>query len=105
MPIIEARIPPAATSIGRNQAAVTSGTNFIPDITHVIADEIGDNGGVTRVVLRDSLFNLTHYVGPGISRLGKDTATYPGEYGYRRGAEAETRDDGEEIGVFTESKI
>jgi hypothetical protein len=30
MPIIEARIPPAATSIGRNQAVAVSGTSDLP---------------------------------------------------------------------------
>ena len=48
-------------------------------VAHVVADEIRDDGGVARVVLRNPRFHLADEVRTHVGRLGVDTAAELGE--------------------------
>jgi hypothetical protein len=49
-------------------------------VPHVVADVVGDHGGIARIVLGDAGFDLAHEVGADVGTLGEDAA-------------AETRED------------
>src|SRR3546814_3643797 len=48
-------------------------------IADIVAHIIGDNGGITRIILWDPGFHLADQVSADISGLGKDTAAQTGE--------------------------
>ena len=56
------------------QVSTTSGA-----VTDVVADQVSDDGGVARVVLGDSGFDLSNQVSADIGGLGVDTAAQLGE--------------------------
>ncbi len=58
-------------------------------VTHVVADVVGDGGGVARVILGDVLLDLADQVGADIGGLGEDAAANSHEHGEQRGTEAE----------------
>ncbi len=51
------------------------------NITYVVTNIVGDHGGVTGIILRDTGLHLTYQVGGDISRLGVDPPAHPGEEG------------------------
>ena len=55
-------------------------------IAHVVADIVGDGGGVAGIIFGNARFDLAHHVTAHVSTLGKDAA-------------AETREDGDERGT------
>ena len=61
-------------------------------VAHVVAHQVGDHGGVARVVFGDAGLDLTHQVGAHVGGLGVDTAAQLGEQGHERSAEAEAHD-------------
>ena len=58
-------------------------------VADVVADVVGDRGGVARVVLRNALLDLADQVGADVGGLGEDAAADPHEHGQQRRAEAE----------------
>ena len=58
-------------------------------VTDVVADVVGDGGGVARVVLGDALLDLADQVGADVSGLGEDAAADTHEHGEQRATEAE----------------
>ena len=62
-------------------------------VTHVVADVVGDGGGVARVVLGDARLDLADQVGADVGRLGEDAAADAHEHGQQRAAEAEALQD------------
>ena len=49
------------------------------NVTHVVAYIIGDNGGVPRVIFRDTGFHFAHQVGAHVCGFGIDAATHTGK--------------------------
>ena len=60
-------------------------------VTDVVADVVGDGGGVARVILGDPLLDLAHQVGADICRLGEDSAADPEEQGDQRARRTRSR--------------
>ena len=58
-------------------------------VAHVVADVVGDGGGVARVVLGDVLLDLADQVGADVGGLGEDAAADTHEHGEQGGTEAE----------------
>ena len=58
-------------------------------VTHVVADIVGDGGGVAGVVLGDALLDLADQVGADVGRLGEDAAADAHEHGEHCRAETE----------------
>jgi hypothetical protein len=58
-------------------------------VADIVADIVGDDRRVARIVLRDPRLDLADEVGPDIGALGKDAAAEPGEDRDQRGAEAQ----------------
>ncbi len=58
-------------------------------VAHVIADQVGDDGGVAGVVFGDAGFDFADEVGADIGGLGVDAAAKLGEERDERGSEAE----------------
>ncbi len=50
-------------------------------IAYVVPHIIGDHGGISRIVFRDTGFHLSDQIGPHIRRLGVDAAADPSEKG------------------------
>ena len=59
-------------------------------VADVVADEVGDDGRVARVVLGDVLLDLADEVGADVGGLGVDAAADSHEQGEQRAAEAES---------------
>ena len=72
---------------GLEQVRPTAGT-----VAHVVAHEVGDDGGVAGVVLGDPSLDLAHEVGADVGRLGVDPAPELGEERHEAGAEGEADD-------------
>ena len=62
-------------------------------VADVVADVVGDGGGVARVVLGDARLDLADEVGADVGRLGEDAAADAHEHGQQRAAEAEALED------------
>ena len=60
-------------------------------ITDIVADEIGDNRRVTRIVFGNSRFDFPHQIRPNIGRFGIDTAAKLGKKSNKGGAESRNR--------------
>ncbi len=58
-------------------------------VADVVADQVGDDRRVARVVLGDVLLDLADQVGADVGGLGVDAAADPHEQGEQRAAEAE----------------
>ena len=58
-------------------------------VADVVADVVGDRGGVAWVVLGDALLDLADQVGADVGGLGEDPAADTHEHGQQRGAEPE----------------
>ncbi len=58
-------------------------------VANIIADEVGNHSGVTRVIFRDAGLNLADEVGADISCLGIDTAAKLSKKGDKAGAKTE----------------
>ena len=58
-------------------------------VAHVIADKVGDDGRIARVVFGHIVLNLAHQVGTNVGRLGIDTAAHAHKQGDQCAAEAE----------------
>ena len=58
-------------------------------VADVVADVVGDGGGVARVVLGDALLDLADQVGADVGGLGEDAAADTHEHRQQGGAEAE----------------
>src|SRR5439155_23057137 len=58
-------------------------------VAHVIAREVGDDGGVAGVVFGDAGLDLAHQVGAHVGGLCVNAAAELGEKGHERGSEAE----------------
>mmetsp|Transcript_8321 Transcript_8321/g.14096 ORF Transcript_8321/g.14096 Transcript_8321/m.14096 type:complete len:283 (+) Transcript_8321:1484-2332(+) len=54
------------------------------NITHVVAHVVSNDSRVSRIILRDSLLNLSDKISTNISSLGVDTTSDTGEKGNRR---------------------
>ena len=59
-------------------------------VADVVADVVGDHGGVARIVLGNAGFDLADEVGADVGGLGEDAAAEAGEHRDQRAAEAET---------------
>ncbi len=68
-------------------------------VTDVVADVVGDGGGVAGVILGDAGLDLAHQVGTDVGRLGIDAAADSHEECQQRSAEAEAQQDF--VGVLT----
>ena len=73
---------------GFEQVGATAGA-----VTDVVADQVGDDGRVARVVFRNTGLDLADEVGADVSGLGVDTTAELGEQGHEAGAEAEADDE------------
>ena len=60
-------------------------------VAHVVAHQVGDDGGVPGVIFGDTGFNLAHKVRAYVGGLGEDTAAHPHEERKQRAAEAEAQ--------------
>ena len=108
MPITAVTTPIAGTSSGKTRPSVPKATlprisardqrdgvgleqvgGHAGAVTDVVADVVGDGGGVARVVLGDALLDLADQVGADVGGLGEDAAADTHEHGEQRGAEAE----------------
>ncbi len=78
----------AFENVGRHTGAVAD----------VIADVIGNRGGVTRIVFGNAGFQLSDQVGPHVGRFGVNAAADSHEQGQQRAAEAEAQQG--LVGVF-----
>ena len=58
-------------------------------VAHVVADVVGNRGGVARIVFGDVFFNLAHEVGADIGGLREDAATDAHEHREQCGTETE----------------
>ena len=58
-------------------------------VADVVADVVGDGGGVARIVLGDAGFDLADQIAADVGALGEDAAAETGEDRDQRGAEAE----------------
>ena len=58
-------------------------------VADVVADVVGDHGGVPRVVLGDAGLELADEVGADVGGLREDAASEPGEHRDQRAAECE----------------
>ena len=58
-------------------------------VADIVADVVGDGGGVARIILRDARLDLADEVAADIGALGEDAAAEAGEDRDQRGAEAE----------------
>jgi hypothetical protein len=58
-------------------------------VAHVVADEVSDNGGIARIVLRDAGFDLADKIGADIGSLGIDAAAKLRKQRDQGGAKAE----------------
>ena len=58
-------------------------------VADIVADVVGDGGGVARIVFRDAGFDLADQVAADVGALGEDAAAETGEDRDQRGAEAE----------------
>ena len=63
------------------------------NVTNVVAYVIGDNCGVTRVILRDTCFNLTYQVSTNVGSLCVDTAANTTEQSNGGSTQRETEQD------------
>ncbi len=63
-------------------------------VTDVVADQVGDHRGITRIVLRDAGLNFADEIGAHVSGFCVNTATELGEQRDKRSTEPIT-DDGE----------
>jgi hypothetical protein len=63
-------------------------------VTNVVTDVVGNRCGVTRIILGDSLFDLTYKVSTNVSCLSEDSATDAHEHRKHRGSESEALKDG-----------
>ena len=70
------------------------------NVAHVVAHVVGDDCGVSGVVLGDAGFNLPHQVGSDVGSLRVDAAAHAGEEGDGAGPHAEAGDEGR---IFKES--
>src|SRR5260370_18710888 len=61
-------------------------------VTHVVAHEVGDNGGVARVIFRDAGLDFTHEVSAYVCGFGIDTAAKLGEQRDEAGPKAKSHD-------------
>ncbi len=57
-------------------------------VADIVADVVGDDGGVARIVLGDAGLDLADEVGADVGALGEDAAAETGEDRDQRGAEA-----------------
>ena len=73
---------------GLEEVGATAGA-----VADVVTDEVGDDGGVARVVFRDTGLDLTDEVRADVGSLGVDTTTELGEERDEAGAEAEADDE------------
>ena len=62
-------------------------------IADIVADIVGDGGGIARIILGNAGLDFAHEIAADIGALGEDAAAEPGEDGDERGAESE-RDPG-----------
>ena len=62
-------------------------------VADIVADIVGDGGGIAWIVFRDAGFNLADQVAADVGALGEDAAAEPGEDRNERRAEAK-RDHG-----------
>ena len=67
-------------------------------VADVVADEVGDDARVARVVLGDALLDLADEVRADVGGLGVDAAAELGEQGDERGPEAEADDEERRLG-------
>ena len=58
-------------------------------VADIVADVVGDRGGVARIVLRNARLDLADEVAADVCALGEDAAAETGEDRDQRGAEAE----------------
>ena len=61
-------------------------------VAHVVTHQIGDNGGIARIVLRNSRLDFTHQVRAHICPLGVNPAPELREQRHETGPESETDD-------------
>ncbi len=58
-------------------------------VADIVADIVGDGGGIARIVLRNAGLDLADQVAADVGALGEDAAAEPGEDRDQRSAEAE----------------
>ncbi len=58
-------------------------------IADIVADIVGDGGGIARIVFGNAGFDLTDHIAADIGALGENAAAETGENGDQRCAEAE----------------
>ena len=71
-------------------------------VADVVADVVGDGGGVARVVLGDAGLDLADEVGADVGGLGEDAAADTHEHGEQRATEAEALEHGRGVVVVGE---
>ncbi len=86
---------------GRHGVGLEEVSRHAGAVADVVADVVGDHGGVARVVLGDTGLDLADEVGADVGRLGEDAAAESGEDRDQRATEAEAdeRVDGLLVGV------
>lgn len=62
-------------------------------VAHVVAHVVGDGRGITRIILRNALFDLADQVGADVGGLGEDAAADTHEHRDERRAEAKSFED------------
>jgi hypothetical protein len=67
-------------------------------VADVVADVVGDDSGIARIVLGDAGFDLAHEVGADVGRFGEDAAAEAGEHRDQRAAEREPDERREAVG-------
>jgi len=64
-------------------------------VADIVADVVGDGGGVARIVFRNARFHFAHQIGADIGRFGVDAAAHAGEERDGRSAHGEAVNDRE----------
>ena len=68
------------------------------DVAHVVADVVGNGGGVTRIVFGDTCFDLADQVSADVGSLGEDATAHTAKERNRAGAQTEGGND--LVGIF-----
>ncbi len=74
------------------------------DVADVVADVVGDDAGIARVVLGNTGLDLADEVRADVGGLGEDASADPGEEGDRRGSHGKAPDDLNVVGTADEIK-
>ena len=86
----EKKVPEQHRSDGRDAVRLEKVGGHTGAVTDIVADIVGNNCGIARVVLRDSGFDFTDQIGAHVCRLGVDAAAEARENRDQRAAKRES---------------